>query len=339
MSALRKLVTVLLSFSLGFLVVSAARADDYPSALAEAIGHRDRALESQNPEDWELALRGFQSALALEPTKEAWFELASAAARLGFHDQACEAYQEALELGLNPRAQQEAQSFLDEHLPKMANAVIHGPPGAVVHINGRRRGVLPFARPALVPEGTIDVRVEVDGARPWSRRSNVVAKTTITFEVNALPEPSPAPVGAAHPARADAPAPAPAPAAAGRWPVPVMIAGGSVALGGSAVVILASNDLASDRESLDANCMVQDGDTCISASPELREAAQQNADDIAQDKVLRAVDYGATGLGLVAVAVAAYYELTQPRQGKARARPVLVGAGFTGRTFLLEGRF
>src|SRR5262245_40705654 len=105
---LSTLLFVLLAFP------SAARADEYDAAFARAIAAKERALDRNDPASWQDAIDLFDAACAVRPTKEAKYELGSAASRLKQDDLAVDAYESAIALGLDNTAREKAAAFVEE---------------------------------------------------------------------------------------------------------------------------------------------------------------------------------------------------------------------------------
>jgi hypothetical protein len=89
-----------------------AFAQEYESALLDGVAARDRALETGKEGDWQRALQHFARARQARSTKEAEFEYAEAALRVNLWSEAYAAYEAALALGLQGKAETRARAFL-----------------------------------------------------------------------------------------------------------------------------------------------------------------------------------------------------------------------------------
>jgi hypothetical protein len=132
-----------------------AVADAFDAALARAVAAKERALEVNDPARWEEALRRFQEADAIRPSRETRYEVGVAAQQLDQYDLAVEAYEAALDMGLMGRARDKARAFVAEHAGEMARVEVRGPVGTELRISGLRRGTLPLRRPLVVFAGRL----------------------------------------------------------------------------------------------------------------------------------------------------------------------------------------
>jgi len=323
---------VCLAFAL-VLSSSLARADEYDAALTRAVAAKERALDTNDPADWQQALDLFAKAVRVRATKEAEYELGGAAARLRQDDLAVEAYESSLALGLQGSAADKARAFIAEKGPDMGRLVVTGPAGAEVWLADRPRGTLPLSRPIVVFAGQRSIRVLL-GERVVTRDVVVGRGASVSLDVGGLLEAPPASPAATAPPpllpppRADVP-PAertgPSPAA---WPL--TIAGGSLALLSGATVLLAGSNLSSHRDRLATSCAVLDGtDACREAKPGQRTEAQDEVDSIATWNSVRTGGFVGLGVGLVATGIGVVLLI----DGKKRARssvmlaPARQGAG------------
>lgn len=289
-----------------------AFADTYDSAVARGIAAKERALETNRTSDWEEALELFAAAISLNPTKEAEFEFAEAAAQLHLDDEAFDAYRTALAQGLSGRAAERAQQFVDARVHAFATLDVQGPAGARLYVNGRKRAVLPLARPLTVSAGAARLNVDAQGFRAWEREISLQPGQTRQLEVALEPEakPTPTPAPLAPPAaktpvppRRTAPAPAPP---ARTWEVPTLIVGGGLTLLGATGIIVTSVLLPDRRETLKSNCALLRGDDCRATTSSHVQAAQSAADDIVTFERLRWASVGVAAVGLGAVAASVW---------------------------------
>jgi hypothetical protein len=168
--------------ALRIVLTTPAFADSYDSAIARGVAARDRALETGSVEDWQQALDLFAEAVDLKPTKEAKFEFAGVAVRLHLEDEAFAAYEEALGLGLQGRAEERARAFVEAHGLEVARLDVAGPAGTMVYVGSRRRAVLPLSRPLVVSAGALLVRLEPPGSRPWEAKISIEAGKTTSLK-------------------------------------------------------------------------------------------------------------------------------------------------------------
>jgi hypothetical protein len=111
----RAMALILLIVGSRLLSAAPCLADEAPSLLVQGIRARDHALETNSPADWQLALSSFELAVEQDASKEAMFELANAAVRLDLLDQAFQAYERALKMNINPRAETDARALIETH--------------------------------------------------------------------------------------------------------------------------------------------------------------------------------------------------------------------------------
>jgi hypothetical protein len=288
----------------GSLPVSALAAN-YRAALAQGVDSRDRAEETGNPEDWREALQAFEEAAQLDATKEAKFELASAAAHLQLDDEACAAYADSLKLGLEGKAAELARSFIDAHQAVLAHLNVAGPAGTVVHVGSRQRATLPLTEPLLVIAGVIHVRLDAPDFQPWEGDLALTPSETRSLQPTLVPLPAvvPTPSPAPRPIRSRAAlASTHAPSSGKAWGTAALIAGSTLAALGSATIVVTSELLSSERATLKQNCTVLQGAQCLRTTREQQNAAQTAADHIQTNQVVRWVAVGGAVVGVGAIA-------------------------------------
>jgi len=143
-----------------FLCASGAAADDgYRSAMILAVAAKEKALDTNLPEDWREALARFRLASAIQSTAASQYEIGFAASQLGEAGLAVETYSIALELGLTGTAGAKARAYVVTHSGQMARLVITGEAGIRIIIRGLERGQLPLARPIVVEPETSEVEL------------------------------------------------------------------------------------------------------------------------------------------------------------------------------------
>ncbi len=292
--------------SMAFLPAPASAAN-YRSALAHGVESRDRAEETDNPEDWADALDAFQEAGELEATKEAKFEFAGAASHLRFDDEACAAYAEALRLGLSGKAAELARSFIDGHQSLLARLDVIGLAGAVVRVGPRKRATLPLSEPLLVVAGTVHVQLESPDYQPWQADISLQAGETKTLQAELIPvrhELTNQPLAGPRQTHATVAAPSARASSTPKkaWGKPVLITGAALTALGTAALIVTTELISSERTTLKQNCVVLQGDECQDTTADKQGAAQNAADHIATAQNVRWVAVGATTLGLGAIA-------------------------------------
>ena len=281
-----------------------ANADDYESVIARAVGARDHAVESGRAEDWQAALDLFASAITIRSTAEANFEWAGAADRLTFVDEAYAAYDEALRLGLSGRAGERARAFLSSHLAQVGWLAVAGPAGSSLYVGTRLRGVLPLAHPLIALQGLVHVRARHPMLPPWEATVFVEAGHTTPLEI--------VPIGAAPPLRTALPEPRRVEREPLRrlrhppWGLPAVIGGGALAVAGAATVVITTILMNEEQRSLDRNCDVFQGSSCLYTTGDKLRAAQANVDRIATFDAVRGVAIGGAALGAVATVVGAW---------------------------------
>jgi hypothetical protein len=289
-----------------------AFADTYDSAVARGIAAKERALETNRAGDWQEALDLFAAAISLDPTKEAQFEFAEAAAQLHLDAEAFDAYRLALAQGLAGKAAERAQQFVELHAHAFGTLDVKGPSGARLYINGRKRGVLPLAHPLVVSVGALHLQVDVTGFRSWERELSMAADGDTVVDLSL--EPAMPPTPAQLPLAAPAPAP-PAPraprgpatrAAPRMWEVPTLIAGGGLTLLGATGAIVTSVLVTDRRQTLKSNCALLEADQCRATTSGRLNAAQSAANDIVTLERLRWASVGVAAVGLGAAVVSAW---------------------------------
>lgn len=300
-----------------------ALADTYDSVVARGIAAKERALETNLTRDWEEALQLFAAAISLNPTKEAEFEFAEAAAQLHLDDEAFDAYREALAKGLSGKAAERARLFVDAHASTFGALDLQGPAGTQLYVNGRKRGVLPLPRPLSVSPGTLQLVATAAGFRSWERAVSVEAGQMSVLELVLAPDTPPA---------TPLPAPAALPPAAprhevatrsalsapgSRWEAPTLVVGGSLTLLAVTGVVVTSVLVADRRKTLASNCARLVGDECRGATNDRVEEAQSAADDLVTFERLRwaSVGVGAVGLGAVALSAWRLSHRAPPKAG------------------------
>lgn len=321
------LSTLLVLVTLG----GSAHAEGYASAVARAASARDRALETGSAHDWQEALELFAAAVELEPTVDAKFEFAEAAAHLGLDDEAFAAYEDAVALGLEGRAAERARKFLAEHASALGRLELVGPEGARVYVDGRARGRLPLARALPVMPGTRRLQLDAAGYQPFEQELVFEAERPVTLSPRLLPAPHPAPVSAKAPnARSDPREPS----SGNGWALPVLVAGGGFVLLGTATIVVSSMALGNKRDELARECAVVRGDECAATTATSVSEAQSIGNEILALKTARWAGIGAAALGAGAVGLGVFGLTRASRKAKADARLELSPAGAVVRLYL-----
>jgi hypothetical protein len=298
-----------------------ARADAYQATLTQAIAAKERALDVNEPARWEEALRLFQEADAIRPTREAKYELGYAAERLRRNDLAVEAYEGAIDLGLTGAPRTKAEVFVGAHAASMARLELRGPAGLRVRVGGVDRGRLPLARPLVLFPGAVELElVAPDGGRS----AQIVSLSSGHLDVLELPSgglpapgaaPTPLPgVPAPSPLARDQtppPPPPPPPGPPGHAPAAAYwLAGAGLAIGAAAAVMLpvSTSQIGTARANLKQDCgqpgLSADGDSCPSppagTTQAQRNQLQSEVNTIATWKNVHTGAWIGVGAGLVA---------------------------------------
>ncbi len=318
-------------------------ADAYDAAIARAIAAKEKAVDSNDPAQWEEALRLFTEADAIRATKDSKYELASAAVRLKEDDIAFEAFEAAIALGIAGKAKEKAQVFLKAHEGLVGRLDVKGPAGAELFVGARRRGTLP--RPTLVVfAGAAKVRATHNGQ---TVEQVVTIKEGATASVDLGPAFVTKP---AAPASASA-APSAAPTAKeeGSPTVPLsdtggaartlgwslVVGGGIVTIAGGAGLIVSTRGISDGRASLDSHCITRrtdDPDQCFLPRDGLKTEAQQDNNNIRTWKAVRTAALVTGGVGIMIMSVGIVRLLTAPTPPRASAwvPRVDVGVGYVG---------
>lgn len=298
---------------------TAAWADDYTDAASRAAAARDRALETGRAQDWQEALELFAAAGELRPTPEAKFEFAEAARQLGFEDQALQAFEDALALGLTGKARERAEEFVAQRASAFGRLSVRGPAGARLYVDNAKRAVLPAPRSIVLAPGPHRVHVETGNQPPFERAVTIVASETNEVVVSraavlAQESTTPAP-----------PALRPEPDSPSRWRTPVLVASGGLVVAGVTTALVSSVLIASKRHDLEQECAeLQDGgDECAATTATHVTTAQSLGNDILALKGVRWVAVGAAVLGAGGI-VLALVGLSRDGEKPARSRAALV---------------
>jgi hypothetical protein len=325
-------------------------ADAYDAAMARAVAAKEKAVDSNDPGAWDEALRLFEEADAIKPTKDSKYELAGAAARLKEDDVAVEAYEEAIKLGLSGKAKEKAEGFVKQHAASMGRLDVKGPAGTTLAIGARKRGTLPRG-PLVVFAGNVQLRATSNGVMI---DESIPVKEGATQSIDLTPKfaPKPAPTATATAAPTTAPATAPT----GAQTVPLsdagagartlgwslMVAGGVIVVVAGAGLIVSSGGLSSRRDSLAEHCSifkVGDTDQCKTPKTGQEAAAQSDNDAIATWKGVRTASFITGGVGLMIFGVGVVRLLTAPKPQQASAWQPVVTVGANGAYFGLSGSF
>ncbi len=291
---------------------AAAHAQGYESALLDGVAARDRALETGNHGDWQRALQHFARARQASSTKEVEFEYAEAALRVELWVEAYAAYETALALGIQGKAEARARAFLSARAREVARLDIQGPSGASVYVDDVKRAELPLPRPLVVRAGALALRLERSNFRSWQRQLDVGAASLTRLELELEPVArSSVPVaelpGSVEPGpseRASSGSLQPAPVEVSPWAGPALIAGGSLFLVGAVGLVTTSLLLPDARRELAGLCSESDTDgRCLFATAANRGSAQSAADRIETLENMRWVTASGAALGMVAATV------------------------------------
>jgi hypothetical protein len=321
----------------------AAEADAYDAALTRAIAAKERALDVNEPQRWEEALRLFEEAGALKQTRECAYEIGFAADRLHRTDLAVESYEAAIELGLGGAPRARAQAYVSANAAGLARVDVRGPPGTRIRVGGIERGKLPLRRPLVLFPAVAELELSFAAGETATYAVHLRAGKTEVVEV-----PPPAAAAAAAPApalsglgprasdlgeeargpkpdvrspearspeapglnwadRGPAPPPPAAVSARGWW---LAGAGAAIAVAAAVLVPVSGSRVDSSRTALAGECVdLVVNDQCL-AKPGHREQAQSYADDIATWKNVRTGAWVGVGVGLAAVVAGAVLRLS-----------------------------
>lgn len=302
----------------------------------DGVAARDRALETQDERDWRQALLHLERAVALRATGEAQFELGEVWARLGFSAEALAAYEAALALGIDGRAEERARAFVGAHAADVALVELSGPSGANVYVGDRWRGRLPLARPLAVDGGAVALRLELPGFRDGERLFTLRAGQSTRLDVELGPDGSRAPTTSVGVASAAAPGKSAGPRP---WVMPALFGGASVFVASGVGFALTSLLLPDARRDLRAHCStsIVDG-SCQGATDAVRASAQSAANRISTLETLRWVSVGGAVAGLASAAVGF---LALPSESAASSSSARLDVYFSAAALRLDvcGRF
>lgn len=331
--SVRRLVA-LSCLSLAVTLSSTARADGYDSAVGRAAAARDRALETGSAVDWREALELFGAAIEFNPTMDAKFEYAEAAARLDLVDEAFGAYTDALELGIEGKARERAQAFVNEHEHSLGRLALAGPAGTRIYVDERKRGTLPLARALPLVPGVHKLHADATSFQPLERELTVSADQTTTLTLVLEPAtvpPPPPPAASALPPSAAAPSADTGAATGGSWATPVLIAGGVLLTGGVVIIAATTANISKKHDQLAEACVVLEDEVCKATTAEDVSTAQHIGNDILAAKGLRWGGVAAAVVGLGAVGASVFEIATRKDDKKVQqSARVEVGAAFTG---------
>lgn len=280
----------------GLSATPRAHADGWDAAMAQGAAARDRATDTGDPAEWDVALRSFEEADKLKSTADSKFELANAAAHLHADALACDAYESAIDKGVTGKAKDVATAFIAAHDKDVARLNVVGPAGTIVVIQGHRRGVLPLTKPIVVFRGKSSVTLQMPDGSRVEREIDADGTALTTLDVTVTEKP----------VVVDRPQFPPS----SRLPVShttewiLVGVGGGLMVTGFVGYLVSSSALTSKRGDLPDSCAVLDGsDAC--ANPRLGRTsdAQSTVDSIATWKTMRVVSAIGAGVGL---GVAAY---------------------------------
>jgi hypothetical protein len=197
------------------LVVRVAVAQS-PADRASATALQAEGLKLLDAGDAASALQKFTSAYALVPSPKVLFNMGRAHVELGHQAEAYQCFDQFLAEATNvpPESRGEAERMRSQLRPRLAFIDVVGPPAAVLTVDGRRRGILPLARPLALEPGARGIRVEADGKVVTDKRLDLTEGSTLRLVVEVTAPPAPPPMVVA--ARA-APPPPSTPSPFGRW--------------------------------------------------------------------------------------------------------------------------
>lgn len=309
-----------------------AGADEYDALFTRAIAAKERALDSNDPASWAQALDLFVSADAVRATKEVKYELGSAAARLRQDDLAVEAFEAALELGLDGSAAEKARAFVSEKQSELGKLNVTGAEGTEIFIGDRLRARLPMAKPIVVFAGARSVRA-VHAGRTTTHQAMVKPGATASL---ALAEPGPTDGEARGAGAPPALPPRDTDEGGSTLGWPLTLGGAGVFVASGVTLLIAGSSLSSHRDRLSTLCTVKDGsDECRLAEPGKRAEAQDEVDAIATWKSVRTGSFVGLGVGAIATGIGVALLLGDKRSSAPASTwivgPAPAGAGLSVR--------
>jgi hypothetical protein len=325
----------------------AAEADAYDAALTRAIAAKERALDVNEPQRWEEALRLFQEAAALKATRECAYEIGFAADRLRRTDLAVEAYEAAIELGVAGAPRARAQAFVSANAAGLARVDVRGPAGTRVRVGGLDRGRLPLRRPLVLFPAAAELELSFPGGETAARAVRPQAGRTQVVDVQPPPPPAPAvavpepippppppPETPPPPSLADRPPAPPPPAASSRgwW---LAGAGAAVTIAAIVLVPVSRGRIDSNRTSLQGECVDQLVNDQCTAKVDRGDEAQTYSDGIATWKAVQTGAWIGAGVGVATIVAGTVLGLSDARAAEAQARPAVVIDRRSGRSLVL----
>lgn len=183
---------LVLVISLVMLQITATRAWAEAADEAHLRSGVSFLIANKNAE----ALEQFRKAYELVPSPRAAAQMGLAERALGLWSESEQHLQEALAASTDPwiaRNRKYIEAQLAQVSPQLGTLDIAGPPGAVVTIDGARKGQLPKDNPARLVAGSHLVELALAGHEPYSRRISIRAGKTeeLSVELTPLPEPAP----------------------------------------------------------------------------------------------------------------------------------------------------
>jgi len=328
--------------------------DDYRSAMVRAVAAKEKAIDSNQPEDWAAALNQLRIADSIRVTAETKYEIGVAASRLDQEDIAVEAYSIALELGLSGSARDKARVYVSSHSSGLALLRVEGPDNTRVFVRGVERARLPLARFIFVQPGTIAFEAITESNEHITRILTLSAGQSESVSLNAgqSREESKPPAdtqpaihlpvsgtasGPFTPERESSGVvsfqykPAPETPYGSSYPERQMgwlllSAGSTLSALSIAFVAISSHKVNGSRQALLDNCAVQVNgpDSCSHAKPGHLDDAQADSDSIATWESARTASWVGLGAGLSAViAGTTLLSLPKPRATGSAAIPHL----------------
>jgi hypothetical protein len=300
-------IVLALGLALLFGAVKPARAEEARDAmLRAAIAAKESALESNDVTLWQEALRLFLQLDAQAPSKEAKYEVGSAAAELGAVGLAYDYFEQALLLGLSGPAKEKALAYTARQRSTLGFISVEGDEGAVISIDGQLRGTLPLARPLAVSPGPRRLHATLPSGQQLQREVRLSAGQTLTLTL--VEETKPQAAAPPAPVRTNSGAPTlrlgaspggelvrvedgamPAPAEpTDAMGVGLLIVGGVVFTSSALLLPLSFGELGARRDALRGVCHTQSSpDQCERPNAGQSEAAQGHVDAIATWSVVR----------------------------------------------------
>ncbi len=294
--------------------------DEYRAAMVRAVAAKEKALDSNLPQDWAEALKQLRIADAIRATAESKYEIGVAASKLEQQDIAVENYTAALELGLAAAASAKARSYITEHAPHLAQIQIEGPDGTRILLNGVERAQLPNATALFIVPGSIVLEAITEGKEHTTRnlmlaegQVEVVSLSANERQQDPLPPPTNEKSETQVPqnSRMSTPSRPSSHLSTSHdvwWTKPrtgklLLAAGATLSVLSVSFIAISNHEVSDSRRTLLSLCAVQTGgpDTCAHAKVGQWDNAQSASNSIATWKMVRTTSWVGLVTGVAAM--------------------------------------